>query len=146
MKVPDATAVAGATRAPGAPSDVVRVHVPARSLRSELRAIKIVWRRELIRFRNDRAAAEQPFVFACRFEDANLGRRQPFGVLHHHHSVSTGRERGSGHDFAALSSPYLDIRTGSRSRFAGNRKVCGNLRNVFESHSKSVPDRFVESR
>ena len=67
MKVPDATAVAGATRAPGAPSDVVRVHVPARSLRSELRAIKIVWRRELIRFRNDRlrivTSLVQPLLF-----------------------------------------------------------------------------------
>jgi ABC-2 type transport system permease protein len=36
------------------PEEVVRVRVPARSLRSELRAIKVVWRRELIRFRNDR--------------------------------------------------------------------------------------------
>ena len=29
---------------------VARLHVPARSLRSELRAIKVVWQRELIRF------------------------------------------------------------------------------------------------
>jgi ABC-2 type transport system permease protein len=46
---------------------VIRVHVPARSLRSELRAIKIVWRRELIRFRNDRmrmaTALVQPLLF-----------------------------------------------------------------------------------
>jgi ABC-2 type transport system permease protein len=35
-------------------ADVARVRVPARSWRSELRAMKIVWRRELIRFANDR--------------------------------------------------------------------------------------------
>src|ERR1019366_4002252 len=33
---------------------IVRVSVPKRSLTSELRAIRIVWRRELIRFRADR--------------------------------------------------------------------------------------------
>jgi len=47
--------------------EVVRVHVPARSSRSELRAIKIVWRRELTRFMNDRlrivTALVQPFLF-----------------------------------------------------------------------------------
>jgi ABC-2 type transport system permease protein len=46
---------------------VVRVTVPARTLRGELRAIKIVWRRELIRFRNDRmrmaTALVQPLLF-----------------------------------------------------------------------------------
>jgi ABC-2 type transport system permease protein len=49
----------------GAP--VVKVHVPARSLRSELRAIKVVWRRELIRFRSDRlrivTQLVQPLLF-----------------------------------------------------------------------------------
>jgi ABC-2 type transport system permease protein len=49
------------------PRDVVTVEVPARSLRSELRAIKVVWRRELIRFRNDRmrmvTALVQPLLF-----------------------------------------------------------------------------------
>jgi ABC-2 type transport system permease protein len=48
-------------------SDVVRVHVPARSIGSELRAIRIVWRRELIRFRNDRmriiTSLVQPLLF-----------------------------------------------------------------------------------
>jgi len=34
--------------------EVIRVRVPPRSWRSELRAMKIVWRRELIRFRSDR--------------------------------------------------------------------------------------------
>jgi ABC-2 type transport system permease protein len=49
------------------PIEVVRVHVPKRSFASELRAIKIVWRRELIRFVNDRmrivTALVQPFLF-----------------------------------------------------------------------------------
>ncbi len=47
--------------------EIVRVHVPKRSFRSELRAIKIVWRRELIRFSNDRmrivTSLVQPFLF-----------------------------------------------------------------------------------
>jgi ABC-2 type transport system permease protein len=46
---------------------VVRVHVPRRSFNSELRAIKIVWRREMIRFANDRmriaTSLVQPFLF-----------------------------------------------------------------------------------
>jgi ABC-2 type transport system permease protein len=46
---------------------VIRVSVPPRSLRSELRAIRIVFRRELIRFRNDRirivTALIQPLLF-----------------------------------------------------------------------------------
>jgi ABC-2 type transport system permease protein len=50
-----------------AASDVIRVRVPPRSWRSELRAMKIVWRRELIRFRNDRirivTALVQPLLF-----------------------------------------------------------------------------------
>ena len=35
-------------------ADVVAVRVPERSWRSEVRAVKIVWRRELIRFASDR--------------------------------------------------------------------------------------------
>jgi ABC-2 type transport system permease protein len=46
---------------------VVRVSVPARSFASELRAIRIVWRRELIRFANDRmriaTSLVQPLLF-----------------------------------------------------------------------------------
>jgi ABC-2 type transport system permease protein len=46
---------------------VVRVRVPQRSIRSELRAIKVVWRRELIRFKSDRmriaTALVQPLLF-----------------------------------------------------------------------------------
>jgi ABC-2 type transport system permease protein len=60
-----ATETAVAT--PTAPPEVVRVHVPPRSLRSELRAMKIVWRRDLIRFANDRVrivtSLVQPLLF-----------------------------------------------------------------------------------
>jgi ABC-2 type transport system permease protein len=49
------------------PVEIVRVSVPRRSARSELRAIKIVWRRELIRFLNDRirivTTLVQPFMY-----------------------------------------------------------------------------------
>jgi ABC-2 type transport system permease protein len=47
--------------------EVVRVSVPQRSFASELRAIKIVWRRELTRFAADRlrivTSLVQPFLF-----------------------------------------------------------------------------------
>ena len=47
--------------------EVVRVHVPRRSVRSELRAIKVVWKRELIRYFSDRlrivTALVQPLLF-----------------------------------------------------------------------------------
>ena len=50
-----------------APPEVVRVRVPPRSFRSELRAMKIVWQRELIRFKSDRmriaTALVQPLLF-----------------------------------------------------------------------------------
>jgi ABC-2 type transport system permease protein len=50
-----------------ATADVIRVSVPPRSWRSEVRAMKIVWRRELIRFANDRmriaTALVQPLLF-----------------------------------------------------------------------------------
>jgi ABC-2 type transport system permease protein len=50
-----------------AATEVVKVRVPQRSFRSELRAIKIVWRRELIRFLNDRmriaTSLVQPLLF-----------------------------------------------------------------------------------
>jgi ABC-2 type transport system permease protein len=49
------------------PSEIIRVHVPPRSWRSELRAVKIVWRRDLIRFLNDRmriaTALVQPILY-----------------------------------------------------------------------------------
>src|SRR5438046_4907353 len=50
-----------------AATEVVRVTVPARSWRGEVRAIKIVWRREMIRFVNRRlriiTALVQPLLF-----------------------------------------------------------------------------------
>src|SRR5438270_7607827 len=49
------------------PAAVVRVRVPKRTLASELRAIRIVWRRELIRYVNDRlriaTSLVQPLLF-----------------------------------------------------------------------------------
>jgi len=49
------------------PHEVARVRVPARSARGELRAIKVVWKRELIRFSHDRlrilTTLMQPFLF-----------------------------------------------------------------------------------
>jgi ABC-2 type transport system permease protein len=48
-------------------TDAIRVAVPERSLRHDLRAVSIVWRRELIRFRVDRlraiTALVQPVLF-----------------------------------------------------------------------------------
>jgi ABC-2 type transport system permease protein len=53
------------TQAPA--PQVVRVTVPKRTFTSELRAIRIVWRRELIRFRSDRmrmiTSLVQPLLF-----------------------------------------------------------------------------------
>jgi ABC-2 type transport system permease protein len=50
-----------------AATEVVRVRVPPRSWRSELRAVKIVWLRELIRFKSDRmrivTSLVQPLLF-----------------------------------------------------------------------------------
>ncbi len=61
---------APAARPPGTPSaghEIARVHVPARGVRSELRAIRVVWKRELIRFSRDRlrilTSLMQPFLF-----------------------------------------------------------------------------------
>ncbi len=51
----------------GAIVDRIRVSVPERGVRHDLRAVGIVWRRELIRFRTDRLRAitslVQPFLF-----------------------------------------------------------------------------------
>jgi ABC-2 type transport system permease protein len=56
-----------AGRAGSTDTPIVRVSVPQRTFRSELRAIKIVWRRELIRYRSDRlrivTTLVQPFLF-----------------------------------------------------------------------------------
>jgi ABC-2 type transport system permease protein len=59
----------GSPAAPGgSPTHhLARVRVPARSWRGELRAIRVVWRRELIRFSRDRlrilTSLIQPFLF-----------------------------------------------------------------------------------
>ena len=48
-------------------TELIRVAVPERSIRADLRAVNIVWRRELIRFRSDRLRAVtslvQPVLF-----------------------------------------------------------------------------------
>src|ERR1039458_7932929 len=48
-------------------TEIIRVAVPERSIRADLRAVSIVWRRELIRFRSDRIRAVtslvQPVLF-----------------------------------------------------------------------------------
>ena len=63
MSTEVATAGAGAPT----PHPTVEVRVPPRSWRSEVRAVKIVWRRELIRFQKDRmrivTALVQPLLF-----------------------------------------------------------------------------------
>jgi ABC-2 type transport system permease protein len=50
-----------------ATAEVIRVSVPPRTMRSELRAVKIVWKRELIRFKSDRmrivTSLVQPLLF-----------------------------------------------------------------------------------
>ncbi len=52
---------------PQTSTPIVRVRVPKRTVTSELRAIRIVWRRELIRYRADRlrmvTTLVQPFLF-----------------------------------------------------------------------------------
>src|SRR5437588_12138672 len=59
-RAPDAAAVQADT-------PIIQVRVPPHSLTSELRAIRIVWRRDLIRFVNDRiriaASLVQPLLF-----------------------------------------------------------------------------------
>ncbi len=49
------------------PHELARVRVPTRTARSELRAVKVVWKRELIRFSRDRlrmlTSLMQPFLF-----------------------------------------------------------------------------------
>ncbi|MHB1567932.1 MAG: ABC transporter permease [Solirubrobacteraceae bacterium] len=61
------TGANGATALPARGHEIVRVTVPQRSFASELRAIRIVWRRELIRYRNDRmrmvTTLVQPLLF-----------------------------------------------------------------------------------
>jgi ABC-2 type transport system permease protein len=57
----------GVTQEPDQVTEAIRVAVPDKGLRQDLRAIGIVWRRELIRFRSDRlravTALVQPVLF-----------------------------------------------------------------------------------
>jgi ABC-2 type transport system permease protein len=57
----------GVTQEPDQVTEAIRVSVPDSGLRQDLRAIGIVWRRELIRFRSDRlraiTALVQPVLF-----------------------------------------------------------------------------------
>jgi ABC-2 type transport system permease protein len=61
------SATTTAVKPPDTQTPPVRVHVPPHSIASELRAIRIVWRRDLIRFINDRiriaATMVQPLLF-----------------------------------------------------------------------------------
>jgi ABC-2 type transport system permease protein len=61
------TATSTAVERPGAQASPVRVHVPPHSIGSELRAIRIVWRRDLVRFKSDRirmaSQLVQPLLF-----------------------------------------------------------------------------------
>src|SRR5215469_14887439 len=68
-------------------SETIRVLVPERSIRQDLRAVSIVWRRELIRFRSDRLRAitslVQPVLFLFVLGtglSALAGRGLPAGV------------------------------------------------------------------
>jgi ABC-2 type transport system permease protein len=65
MAIETSTPVSPAERRPA--HELARPHVPARSVGSELRAIRAVWRRELIRFSRDRlrivTSLVQPFLF-----------------------------------------------------------------------------------
>jgi ABC-2 type transport system permease protein len=60
-------ATAGVGTSAPAPPPTVKVRVPPRSWRSEVRAVKIVWKRELIRFQKDRmriaTSLVQPLLF-----------------------------------------------------------------------------------
>src|ERR1700728_2796148 len=84
-----ATQTTNVTAAPDAGQLVgqIRVAVPERGLRHDLRAVGIVWRRELIRFRGDRLRAVtsliQPFLFLFILGNglgALAGRSLPPGI------------------------------------------------------------------
>src|ERR1700728_3929463 len=64
-------------------TELIRVAVPERSLRADMRAVSIVWRRELIRFRTDRLRAVtslvQPFLFLFVLGNG-LGRLASHGL------------------------------------------------------------------
>jgi len=67
----------------GAPHAIASVRLPTRSVRGELRAVKVVWQRELIRFSHDRlrivASLMQPFLFLFVLGNG-LGRLASHGL------------------------------------------------------------------
>jgi ABC-2 type transport system permease protein len=69
MATETSTATPAASQTPPSPpaQELARVRVPTRTPRSELRAVKVVWKRELIRFSRDRlrivTSLMQPFLF-----------------------------------------------------------------------------------
>src|SRR5690348_6192083 len=80
---------------------LIRVAVPERSIQADLRAVSIVWRRELIRFRTDRLRAVtslvQPvlFLFILGTGLSRLaGRGLPVGVDFQKIGRASCRERG----------------------------------------------------
>ena len=76
--------------------EVVSVSVPPRSWRSDWRAIKVVWRRELIRFRRDRlrmvTSLMQPLLFlfvlgtglSSLMGNTGSARREPYSAVTAH--------------------------------------------------------------
>jgi ABC-2 type transport system permease protein len=67
MAVPTTQQDTVADRDSASVTEAIRVSIPASGLRQDLRAISIVWRRELIRFKSDRLRAVtslvQPILF-----------------------------------------------------------------------------------
>jgi ABC-2 type transport system permease protein len=67
MAVPTTTQDPGTDRERASVAEAIRVAVPASGLRQDLRAINVVWRREIIRFKSDRLRAVtsliQPVLF-----------------------------------------------------------------------------------
>jgi ABC-2 type transport system permease protein len=67
MAVPTTQRATGAGPDSASVTEAIRVAIPASGLRQDLRAINIVWRREIIRFRSDRLRAVtslvQPVLF-----------------------------------------------------------------------------------
>src|SRR5258705_8819497 len=87
MAVPTTQRAPGTNPDSASVTEAIRVAIPASGLRQDLRAINIVWRRELIRFRSDRLRAVtslvQPvlFLFILGTGLSTLARRgMPPGV------------------------------------------------------------------
>ena len=82
-----------------APTQLIHVAVPPHSIFSELRAMRIVWRRDLIRFVNDRirmmATLVQPllflFVLGSGLQQLSSATIWPLSMIamRSHHSASS---------------------------------------------------------